>query len=439
MNNNIKNNVEYVNVSELMSSEILYRDLPTPIDTIINRMESGSYLIPKYQRKYIWTDKQVVALIVSLLKNIPIPRLYMYSNPSDGKYTIIDGQQRITSLFFFIKGVFPYQSQERSYYKFDEISFVVSEYRKKELREKEIEEKKEKSKEEIIETKEIKEKKKEIKEKLKLEYGLKFHKFYLGKEKGEKGKEISFKKFDSKEKLKFENKSLDFGVIAVSDENEINIYTDIFRLLNSAGAPLTNQEIRNGIYYNSYLYEKINEFHENNDIWKNIKKEKDDRHKNVEFLLRLLALDYYIELLSLNNLNQYLDESFNLKTYELEEVKKIFKLENYSSYSALIDTFSKEMLKEEKQKIDQKIKKLNIFFKNIYIDKKKKIDILNLEAFYLATSKLGILKDDFKMKMSLANQNLHSTSKTSGKKEIFKRILQSINILEEKEVENDDL
>ena len=106
MQNQNKEIIEEINIKGLLDTNIYHSTIPTPIDTIISRLISGFYFIPNYQRQYVWNEKQVVALMVSLLKNIPIPKLYMYNKPNDGRYTIIDGQQRLTSLFFFIKGIF---------------------------------------------------------------------------------------------------------------------------------------------------------------------------------------------------------------------------------------------------------------------------------------------------------------------------------------------
>ena len=53
---------------------------------------------PEFQRNYIYADgKRDVAVIDSLLKGYPIGLLY-FVKASDGKYEVLDGQQRITSI-----------------------------------------------------------------------------------------------------------------------------------------------------------------------------------------------------------------------------------------------------------------------------------------------------------------------------------------------------
>ncbi|MCK4257871.1 MAG: DUF262 domain-containing protein [Halanaerobiales bacterium] len=425
-NEYVNRNIEYVNVEKLMDSNITYQSLPTPIDTIISRMESGRYLIPKYQRNYVWEEKQVVALIVSLLKDIPIPRLYMYSNPKDGKYTIIDGQQRITSLFFFVKGIFPTSKNRRHYYDFKDISELVDKYHNAETKKTEENVKKDLNK-----------------------YGLRFKDFKLDT-RDKESRIFTYSNFTEKEKLEFNNKSLDFGVVSVKNKNDddfdndnddafYSVYTDIFRLLNSAGSPLTNQEIRNGIYFGSKLYEKINGFHENNNAWIEIKKEDDNRHRNVEFLLKLLALDKYIKISSREELLDYVENNFNVNKFSLEEVKEILILEKFSTYSALVDKYSKEYSSDERSnEVDSEVAKLKYFVEGIsnFPETEDYIKYLNLEAFFVAASKLGILNENFKITYKELSKELNSTN-NSTKREIFKRILQAINIIKESGEYND--
>ena len=69
---------------------------------------SGNLIIqPEYQRNYIYADgKRDVAVIESILKGYPIGLIY-FVKTSDGKYEVLDGQQRITSLGRFVTDKFP--------------------------------------------------------------------------------------------------------------------------------------------------------------------------------------------------------------------------------------------------------------------------------------------------------------------------------------------
>jgi uncharacterized protein with ParB-like and HNH nuclease domain len=62
-------------------------------------------LDPEYQRKSVWSDEQQSLLIDSILKNIPIPPIFLRENiDKKGKtsFEVIDGKQRLSSIFKFI-------------------------------------------------------------------------------------------------------------------------------------------------------------------------------------------------------------------------------------------------------------------------------------------------------------------------------------------------
>ena len=69
---------------------------------------SGKLTIqPEYQRNYIYADgTRDVAVVDSLLKGYPIGLLY-FVKTAEGKYEVLDGQQRITSFGRFVRGKFP--------------------------------------------------------------------------------------------------------------------------------------------------------------------------------------------------------------------------------------------------------------------------------------------------------------------------------------------
>lgn len=61
---------------------------------------------PEYQRHYIYNDgKRDVAVIASLLKGYPIGLIY-FNRTNDGRFEVLDGQQRITSFGRFVTGKF---------------------------------------------------------------------------------------------------------------------------------------------------------------------------------------------------------------------------------------------------------------------------------------------------------------------------------------------
>src|SRR5579864_754506 len=58
-------------------------------------------LADKFQRRRVWDDVKASRLIESLLLNVPIPVCY-FAELSDGKYSVIDGQQRLSAISRFL-------------------------------------------------------------------------------------------------------------------------------------------------------------------------------------------------------------------------------------------------------------------------------------------------------------------------------------------------
>ncbi|WP_291399554.1 DUF262 domain-containing protein [Daejeonella sp.] len=63
-------------------------------------------LQPLYQRNFVATDSIASKLIESILLDVPIPVVYL-AEEQDGSYSVIDGQQRLTSFLSFLEGKFP--------------------------------------------------------------------------------------------------------------------------------------------------------------------------------------------------------------------------------------------------------------------------------------------------------------------------------------------
>ncbi|MBP7775159.1 MAG: DUF262 domain-containing protein [Candidatus Saccharimonas sp.] len=61
---------------------------------------------PEYQRRYIYGDgRRDVAVIDSIMKGYPIGLLY-FNKAESGDYEVLDGQQRITSIGRYVRGLF---------------------------------------------------------------------------------------------------------------------------------------------------------------------------------------------------------------------------------------------------------------------------------------------------------------------------------------------
>lgn len=72
------------------------------VGEIINMYKDGDLEIhPEFQRFFRWTLSQKTRLIESLLLNIPIPPIFV-SQRSDGVWDVVDGLQRLSSIFQFV-------------------------------------------------------------------------------------------------------------------------------------------------------------------------------------------------------------------------------------------------------------------------------------------------------------------------------------------------
>lgn len=60
---------------------------------------------PKYQREFVYNDKQKVAVIDSIRKGFPLNVMYWVEN-EDGTYELLDGQQRTMSICEFLSSNF---------------------------------------------------------------------------------------------------------------------------------------------------------------------------------------------------------------------------------------------------------------------------------------------------------------------------------------------
>lgn len=84
-----------------------FEDKDTPVETLRSwhtRLKLN--LQPSFQRSYIWDTRKASRLIESLLLHIRLPVFYLAEEP-DEKLCVVDGQQRLTSIFKFLDGAFP--------------------------------------------------------------------------------------------------------------------------------------------------------------------------------------------------------------------------------------------------------------------------------------------------------------------------------------------
>lgn len=85
--------------------------------TILDQVDLGSITLPRFQRGYVWNRDQVRRLMRSLYRKHPIGSLLVWVTKSEGEQArgqgepslepaklLVDGQQRIISLYGIIRG-----------------------------------------------------------------------------------------------------------------------------------------------------------------------------------------------------------------------------------------------------------------------------------------------------------------------------------------------
>ncbi len=76
------------------------------VSSINSQIEDGSIVLQdQFQRRRVWNDVKASRLVESLILNVPIPVCY-FAEIEDGAYAVVDGQQRLTSIYRFIDNQF---------------------------------------------------------------------------------------------------------------------------------------------------------------------------------------------------------------------------------------------------------------------------------------------------------------------------------------------
>lgn len=78
------------------------------ISTMHNYLKTGGMVIPEFQRSFVWNRAQASRLIESLIIQCPIPVIYL-SQSSQETLSVIDGNQRLTSIKLYLEDEFALQ------------------------------------------------------------------------------------------------------------------------------------------------------------------------------------------------------------------------------------------------------------------------------------------------------------------------------------------
>lgn len=399
---NIFFNLEEEKVNEerpsLEKYNFLVREISQGIgfETLMENFENNYFIIPENQRNYIWTQEQVKELAISLVKGFPIPPLYGYRN-KDNQLVILDGQQRLMSLYLYYKSKFFKDTTKQTI----NLKGILKE-----------------NKEKINSSFEM-----ELEE----QYGLKDVEYEIEEKDGKKVS-ITYKNLSDKDKRAI-NRPITVVEIMVqtSDDNKEEIYYKIFGNLNQGGTPLKNQELRNGIYQ-CELYDMLHKINNENKKWRTIYGPIHKHSRDVELLLRFVATEFCFDLVK-DNINLFNPSN---ERFDLEEKNKIIngrviKIKRFnSSYPTLLNNFSKLALSFDDEMVENFKRNIETFLDRIDLQPEQKVDSLLLESLYLASVHID---GDYKITNDLVNEIGNSTeykncvsSSSSSKSNVEKRL-----------------
>ena len=201
------------------------------LEMLHSKWQAGGIVIPDFPRAFVWKIAQASKLIESFLVGLPVPPVFVYKELRSKEFLVIDGQQRLKSIFNFLDGKFEEGSgRNRRVFRLT---------------------------------------------------GLNENSRFLGK---------AFVDLMDADQRDFKNSVLRSVVVQqLEPDDDASIY-HIFERLNTGGTLLSNQEIRNCIHSGSFVkfLAKLNE----NPEWRKIlgKESPDRRKRDIEILLRFFAM-----------------------------------------------------------------------------------------------------------------------------------------------------
>lgn len=92
---------------EQSQRKIVWQAKDFSIREFLSMRQDGELILqPEYQRNFVASVQIASRLIESILLDVPIPVIYL-AEEKDGSFSVIDGQQRLTSFLSYLDGKFP--------------------------------------------------------------------------------------------------------------------------------------------------------------------------------------------------------------------------------------------------------------------------------------------------------------------------------------------
>lgn len=197
---------------------------------LISMYKENELLKPELQRKYVWEKPEASRFIESILLGLPVPSIFL-ANTKDSKKLIVDGYQRIMTIFDYVEeGIW---KKDRKVFKLSNTDKINARWRNK-----------------------------------------------------------AFSQLSEQEQRKIRSSTIHAIVFEQKspNDNDTSLY-QVFERINTGGRALMPQEIRNCVNqgnFNDLLFE-LNL----NKQWRVLfgKNDEDTRMRDLEFILRFLALD----------------------------------------------------------------------------------------------------------------------------------------------------
>ena len=97
---------------EQYSRKFDFTTLEFPIGIYVKKFITGDIVIPAYQRGFVWTEKEQIQFIESVLLGVPLPAIFLKENEETGILEVIDGSQRIRTLSKFFNNQLEFKEME---------------------------------------------------------------------------------------------------------------------------------------------------------------------------------------------------------------------------------------------------------------------------------------------------------------------------------------
>ena len=83
------------------------------VNDIYKMMKQGELKVPSYQRNFVWSIEKQSLLIDSILKGYYIGQILLARSEDESCFYIIDGQQRIKTIYYFVENGFKIEKEDQ--------------------------------------------------------------------------------------------------------------------------------------------------------------------------------------------------------------------------------------------------------------------------------------------------------------------------------------